>query len=67
MLNTLEKEGWDFSGQADLNAESNTEGDGAETAYTAMPGTTIYQITEQGLAAQITLQGTKFWPDEDLN
>ena len=32
-----------------------------------MPGTSLYQLTENGLAAQVTLQGTKFWKDEDLN
>ena len=60
-------EGWDFSAQADANLESETEGDGMETAMTAMPGTKIYQLTDAGVALQATLQGTKFWADEDLN
>lgn len=66
-LNQFESEGWDFSAQADANMESESEGDGVETAVTAMPGTSIYQLTDAGLALQATLQGTKFWPDEDLN
>jgi len=66
-LNQFETSGWDFSAQADANAESGSEGDGAETAVTAMPGTTIYQLTESGVALQATVQGTKFWVDEDLN
>lgn len=66
-LNQFETEGWDFSAQADANLESETEGDGVETAVTAMPGTKMYQITDAGVALQATLQGTKFWPDEDLN
>lgn len=60
-------EGWDFSGQADARAKYDEEGEGADTAMTAMPGTSLYQLTESGLAAQVTLQGTKFWKDEDLN
>ena len=66
-LDQFENEGWDFSAQADANLESDTKGDGVETAVTAMPGTKIYQLTEAGVALQATLQGTKFWPDEDLN
>jgi len=66
-LTQFETSGWDFSAQADANAESGSEGDGAETAMTAMPGTKIYQLTESGVALQATVQGTKFWVDEDLN
>jgi lipid-binding SYLF domain-containing protein len=66
-LDLFEQEGWDFSAQADANLESDSKGDGVETAVTAMPGTSIYQLTEAGVALQATLQGTKFWPDEDLN
>ena len=66
-LNQFVTEGWDFSAQADAKAKYEDEGDGAEAAVTAMPGTSLYQLTENGLAAQVTLQGTKFWNDEDLN
>ena len=60
-------EGWDFTGKADMSAESGDKGMGEEAALTVVPGTTIYQLTEAGLALQATLQGTKFWIDEDLN
>jgi len=66
-LNQFKTSGWDFSAQADANLESESEGDGVETAITAMPGTRIYQLTDAGVALQATLQGTKFWVDEDLN
>ena len=66
-LDQFMTEGWDFSAQADANLESESEGDGMETAMTAMPGTKIYQLTDAGVALQATLQGTKFWADEDLN
>ena len=66
-LETFMTEGWDFSAQADANLESESEGAGMETAMTAMPGTKIYQLTDAGVALQATLQGTKFWVDENLN
>ena len=66
-MEDFQKEGWDFSGKADANAESEDKGMGMETAVTVVPGTTIYQLTDAGLALQATLQGTKFWADEELN
>lgn len=63
----FQESGWDFSGQADANAKSGDQGMGIEAAATVMPGTTVYQLTEAGLALQATLQGTKFWANEDLN
>ena len=66
-MEDFQKEGWDFSAKADANVESDDKGMGMETAATVMPGSTIYQLTDAGLALQATLHGTKFWADEDLN
>lgn len=66
-MDKFQQSGWDFSGQADANAETSTQGAGAEASVTVVPGTSIYQITKAGLALQATLQGTKFWADKDLN
>ena len=66
-MEDFQKEGWDFAGKADAGAESGGKGAGTEAAVTVVPGTSIYQLTEAGLALQATLQGTKFWADEDLN
>ena len=38
-----------------------------EAAVTVVPGTSIYQLTEAGVALQATLKGTKFWRDDELN
>ena len=59
--------GWDFSGQADANFESEEKGGGTEGAVTAIPGVQIYQLTDAGIALQATLQGTKFWKNDELN
>lgn len=66
-MEDFQSEGWDFSGQADASAESGDKGMGTEAAVTVIPGTSIYQLTEAGLALQATLKGTKFWANEDLN
>lgn len=66
-MQQFQQEGWDFSGKADASAESEDKGMGTEAAVTAVPGTTIYQLTDAGLALQATLQGTKFWADDELN
>ena len=66
-MDQFQDEGWDFSGQADAGATSGAKGAGTEAAVTVVPGTSIYQLTEAGIALQATLKGTKFWPDEELN
>jgi hypothetical protein len=60
-------EGWDFSGQADAAAKAGTDGAEFSEAVDVMPGVKVYQLTENGLALQATLQGTKYWADDDLN
>ena len=32
-----------------------------------MPGVLVYQFTKNGLAAEITLTGNRFWADKKLN
>jgi lipid-binding SYLF domain-containing protein len=59
--------GWDFSGQADAAAKSDDKGGAAAAAGNVIDGVEIYQITKNGLALQATLQGTKYWKDDDLN
>jgi len=63
--------GWNFSGQADAAATTDAEeGKGAgaaEAAGTMNESVSIYQMTDKGLALQATLQGTKYWKNDDLN
>lgn len=65
------EEGWNFSGQADAAATTDAEeGKGAgaaDAAGTMNESVSIYQMTEKGLALQATLQGTKYWKNDDLN
>ncbi|MCJ8318734.1 MAG: hypothetical protein MJK12_03820 [Colwellia sp.] len=61
------EEGWDFSGQADAAAKSGDKGGEASKAGTIVNGVEVYQMTETGIALQATLQGTKYWKNDDLN
>jgi lipid-binding SYLF domain-containing protein len=59
--------GWDFAAQTDAAAKAGEGGDTAEAAGTIVDGVSLYQFTENGLALQATLQGTKYYKDNDLN
>ncbi|MDH3700322.1 MAG: YSC84-related protein [Alphaproteobacteria bacterium] len=60
-------EGWDASAQADAAAKAGKKGGALAGAVDVAPGIKLYQITENGLALQATVQGTKYWKDDDLN
>lgn len=59
--------GWSGSGQADAAAKAGKSGGAYSGAVEAAPGVWVYQITKNGLALQLTLQGTKYYKDDDLN
>ena len=65
-LRSFVENGWDASAQADAVAKSEDKGDGWAGAIDVAPGIKLYQLTKQGLALQATIQGTKFWKDDDL-
>lgn len=58
--------GWDFSGQGDAAAALGDKGDSIDLAATVTDGVSVYQITKNGLALQVTLQGTKYYKDKKL-
>ena len=60
-------EGWTAGAQADAAATHDDEGDAATLAIDVSPGVKLFQLTESGLALQATIQGTKYWKDDDLN
>jgi lipid-binding SYLF domain-containing protein len=59
--------GWEANAQADATAKSGPKGGAAEGAITVAPGIDLYQLTESGLALQATIQGTKYYKNDDLN
>jgi len=59
--------GWSGSAQADAAAKAGEKGGAYSGAAEVEPGVWVYQITDKGLALQLTLQGTKYYKDDDLN
>ena len=59
--------GWQGSAQADAAAKTSTKGGAYSGAVEVNPGVWVYQITKKGLALQLTLQGTKYYKNDDLN
>lgn len=59
--------GWEASAQADAAAKAGGKGGAAAGAITVAPGVDLYQLTENGLALQATIQGTKYYKNDDLN
>jgi len=59
--------GWEFGGQATAAAKSDDKGGAYQGAVSVMPGVWMYQLTEKGLALELTGKGTKYYKDDDLN
>jgi lipid-binding SYLF domain-containing protein len=59
--------GWSGSAQTDAAAKAGKSGGAYSGAVEVAPGVWVYQITKNGLALQLTLQGTKYYKDDDLN
>jgi lipid-binding SYLF domain-containing protein len=66
-LQSFVEDGWDASAQADAAAKSDDKGGAWAGAVDVAPGIKLYQLTQHGLALQATIQGTKFWKDDELS
>jgi lipid-binding SYLF domain-containing protein len=59
--------GWEFGGQTTAAAKTGDGGGALQGAVTVMPGVWMYQLTDKGLALELTGKGTKYSKDDDLN
>jgi lipid-binding SYLF domain-containing protein len=59
--------GWEANAQADAAAKLEKKGGALNGAISVAPGVRLYKLTQNGLALQVTIQGTKYWRDSDLN
>jgi lipid-binding SYLF domain-containing protein len=66
-LNQFLSSGWSGSAQSDAAAKAGKSGAAYSGAVEVSPGVWVYQITKNGLALQLTLQGTKYYKNDDLN
>jgi lipid-binding SYLF domain-containing protein len=67
-LNGFVDSGWEFGGQASAAARTSKD-KGASTAgaVSVSDGVWIYQLTDKGLALELTAKGSKYYKDDDLN
>ena len=54
-------------GQATAAAKAGDKGSAYQGAVAVSPGVWIYQVTDKGLALELTAKGTKYFKDSDLN
>ncbi|WP_062308373.1 lipid-binding SYLF domain-containing protein [Polynucleobacter sinensis] len=66
-LNDFVNSGWTFGGQVTAAAKYENNGDAYQDAAVVAPGVLMYQLTDSGLAAEITGKGTKYYKNTDLN
>jgi len=66
-LNDFVNSGWTFGGQVTAAAKYEKNGSAYQDSTVVAPGVLMYQLTDSGLAAEITGKGTKYYKDSDLN
>jgi len=66
-LNSFINSGWDFGGQSTAAATTGTKGGAMSGAVSVSDGVWMYQLTDKGLAVEISATGTKYYKDDDLN
>jgi lipid-binding SYLF domain-containing protein len=59
--------GWELGAQTSVSAQLGEEGGGIAGAISVSPGVWLYQLTDDGLALELTGKGTKYYKDDDLN
>ena len=67
-LNDFINKGWELGAQATASAQLSGKGQEAYAgAMSVKPGVWLYQLTDDGLAAELTAKGTKYYKDKELN
>jgi lipid-binding SYLF domain-containing protein len=66
-LATFVNSGWELGGQASAAAKAGEKGAAFQDALAIAPGIWLYQLTDKGVALELTAKGTKYYKDDDLN
>ena len=66
-FNEFVNSGWEFGGQATAAASYEGKGNAYQGAASIMPGVWMYQLTDEGLALELTGKGTKYYKNDELN
>ncbi len=59
--------GFEIGGQGSAAAKAGEKGAAFQDALAIAPGVWLYQLTEKGVALELTAKGTKYYKDDDLN
>ena len=59
--------GWEFGAQGTAAAQASGQGKAFAAALSVSPGVWLYQLTDDGLAVELTAKGTKYYKDGALN
>lgn len=59
--------GWEVGAQATAAAQASGGGVALAGAMSIKPGVWLYQLTDDGLALELTAKGTKYYKDDNLN
>jgi len=66
-LDAFINSGWEIGGQTSAAAQASGQGVAFAGAMSIAPGVWLYQLTDDGLALELTAKGTKYYKDSDLN
>jgi lipid-binding SYLF domain-containing protein len=66
-VNEFINSGWELGGQTSAAAKLGDQGGAFAGAMSVSPGIWLYQLTDEGLALELTAKGTKYYKDDDLN
>ncbi len=66
-LATFIDSGWELGGQTSVAAKAGEKGASVQGAIPVSPGVWVYQLTETGVALELTAKGTKYYKDDHLN
>jgi lipid-binding SYLF domain-containing protein len=66
-LGTFINSGWELGGQTSVAAKAGEKGAAIQGAVPVAPGVWVYQLTETGVALELTAKGTKYYKNDDLN
>jgi len=66
-LNGFINSGWELGTQATAAAKYDDKGGGVAGAVAISKDIWLYQLTDDGLAVELTAKGTKYYKDDDLN
>ncbi len=66
-LDSFINSGYEFGAQASAAAKTGSKGESFEGAMSIRPGVWLYQLTDDGLALELTAKGTKYYKNSDLN